>query len=174
MSRRGERQEYKFPEGVYKIKVGETTGTSFSDGGLSNSRAYSYIVAPAGTSDACMGPVSACTALTPVAGANLALDTIAPPTLTLSGGDSDAFLDNCESATIDFKVLNVGASALTSIRIVAAEPVSHREVAITDTLPQIAFPVCRGMRCDERQPWHHRQRAEHDDTVRDSGRPDQR
>ena len=123
-----------------KIKVGETTGTSFSDGGLSNSRAYSYIVAPAGTSDACMGPVSACTALTPVAGANLALDTIAPPTLTLSGGDSDAFLDNCESATIDFKVLNVGASALTSIRIVAAEPVSHREVAITDTFPKSLSP----------------------------------
>ena len=52
-------------EGIFqcdfgKVKVGEVTGTSFTDTNLQNGRDYSYVVIPKGSSDACWGNASAC------------------------------------------------------------------------------------------------------------------
>lgn len=44
-----------------KVKLGETTGTEWTDHGLQTGRQYAYIVIPIGTADACFGPASSCT-----------------------------------------------------------------------------------------------------------------
>jgi len=50
-----------------KAMIQETVGTSFTDVALANERDYHYVVQPVGASGACMGPVSACAAATPLA-----------------------------------------------------------------------------------------------------------
>ena len=57
-------------EGVFqcdfgKVKIGSTTGTTWSDTGLQNDREYSYVVIPKGSSDSCFGPASSCTSEQP-------------------------------------------------------------------------------------------------------------
>jgi hypothetical protein len=75
-------------EGVFacdfgKVKLGETTGTTFSSSGLQGGRPYSYVVIPVGASNACMGPASACDTATPTAPA----------------GPVTVYFDNFETAT---------------------------------------------------------------------------
>ena len=41
------------------------------------------------------------------------------------GGDGDAFLDNCETATVTFTVENTGPGPLTNVRLVSVTPVTH-------------------------------------------------
>ncbi|MFQ5350147.1 MAG: hypothetical protein ACE5EG_06880, partial [Thermoanaerobaculia bacterium] len=112
-----------------KIKVGETTGTSFTDEGLQNGRPYSYVVIPIGAADTCMGPASACDTVTPTAGHNLLVDT-STVALTINSGDGDDFLDNCETATVSFDVLNIGNAAQTNVRIDAVRPISHPAMSV--------------------------------------------
>ncbi len=57
-------------EGIFqcdfgKVKVAETTSTSFTDTGLQNGRDYSYTVIAKGPSDSCFGPASACDTVQP-------------------------------------------------------------------------------------------------------------
>ncbi len=115
-----------------KIKVGETTGTGFIDSGLQNGRAYSYVVIPIGGADTCMGPASACTTVTATAGPNLSIDA-ASQSLAIHTGDGDVFLDNCESATLSFDIVNIGAGSQTDVRITSAVPVSHPSIDVTGT-----------------------------------------
>ena len=60
-----------------KALVGTTTSLSFNDTGLQNGREYSYIVAPFGASDACMGAASSCLSVTPAAGLGAAISSVA-------------------------------------------------------------------------------------------------
>lgn len=119
-----------------KIKVGETTDTSFVDSGLQNGRNYDYVVAPIGTSDACIGPVSSCTSVTPTTGSNLVIDANSVVVNPLSG-DGDPFLDNCESGDVSFDIINLGGITQTNVRIVDFEVVSHPGgVTVTSSLPK--------------------------------------
>ena len=66
-------------EGIFqcdfgKVKVGEVTGTSFTDTGLQNGRDYSYVVIPKGSNDACFGNASACDTVQPAAGPECVVD----------------------------------------------------------------------------------------------------
>lgn len=45
--------------------------------------------------------------------------------VTITSGDGDAYLDNCETATIGFTVANAGASAATNVNIVSVSSPSH-------------------------------------------------
>ncbi len=110
-----------------KIKVGETTGTEFTDSGLQNGRDYSYVVIPMGAADSCFGPASACMTVMPVSAAHPEVDATSA-VLTISTGDGDDFIDNCESATITFDVFNVGGSTATNVRIDAVRVVSHPSI----------------------------------------------
>jgi hypothetical protein len=63
-------------EGIFgcdfgKVKVADSSSTSFVDTGLQNGRNYSYTVIPKSASDACFGPASACDTAVPAS---------APPT----------------------------------------------------------------------------------------------
>jgi Bacterial Ig domain len=115
-----------------KILLGETLGTTWADNGLQNGRQYSYTVAAVGFSSTCLGPMSACAQVTPVAGANLAADAPAA-TFTITSGDGDAFIDNCENVTVSLPVTNTGTAAQTNVRIAAVQPLSHPGIVIGGT-----------------------------------------
>jgi hypothetical protein len=116
-----------------KVKAGEATGTTFTDTGLLNGRAYSYVVLPVGSNLSCFGRASACTTATPVPGPNLAIRPTV--TVTTTSGDGDEFLDNCENANIAFTVENTGAGTLTNVRLVAVTPITHPTTVINTPLP---------------------------------------
>lgn len=120
-----------------KVLLGETYGTTFVDTGLQNGRGYSYAVAAVGLSNTCLGPLSSCTTVTPLAGANLGFDTATLAT-TINTGDGDAFLDNCETATVNFDVSNIGSLTQTNVRVDAVQPLSHPAMPITGTSAPVA------------------------------------
>jgi Immune inhibitor A-like, MAM domain len=124
-----------------KVKVGETTGTSFIDDGLQNGRTYYYTVAAIGSADTCIGPMSSCTSVTPVAGANLAIDESAT-SVVINTGDTDPFLDNCETATVTVEAVNIGTTTLHNVRITSVTSPSHPGTQLLTTLPvPIADPL---------------------------------
>ncbi|MEE8524560.1 MAG: hypothetical protein V3T72_11565, partial [Thermoanaerobaculia bacterium] len=122
-----------------KIKVGETTATSFVDEGLQNGRDYFYTVLPIGSQDSCLGPASNCPTVTPVTGPNIPIDDGSAALTIGSVGDNDVFLDNCEEGTWSFDVNNIGTGAQTDVRIVAVTP-SNGGITIDTTLPSIFAP----------------------------------
>ena len=124
-------------EGVFqcdfgKVKIAEITGTNISDTGLQNGREYSYVVIPK-AGDACFGPASSCTSVSPAAGPGLTVDSGSAST-NVSGGDGDAYLDNCENGTTTFDVINSGLGSLTNVRITAITP-SNGGVTVNTALP---------------------------------------
>ncbi len=122
-----------------KIKAGTTTGTSFLDTGLQNGRDYSYVVIAKGPADSCFGPASACDTVTPAAGPNVDVD-VGSAVLNLSGGDGDAFLDNCESGTFTFDVNNTGIGGLTNVRISNVTSPSHPSITFNTSFPAATSP----------------------------------
>ena len=122
-----------------KVKVASTGSTSFTDTGLQNGRAYSYTVIPKGASNACFGPASACATASPAAGPNLDVDT-GSAVLSLTSGDGDGFLDNCESASLTFDVDNTGIGTLTNVRIVGVTSPSHPSITINTAFPAAVSP----------------------------------
>jgi len=79
-------------EGVFacdfgKVKVADTTGTSFTDTGLQNGRDYSYVVIPIGGADSCMGPASACATDQPVGQPDFTV-SCTPSSHTVAQGES--------------------------------------------------------------------------------------
>jgi hypothetical protein len=107
--------------GAGKAKVAETSDTSFRDDGLLNGFAYHYTVLPIGDVDGCRGRMSACQTVTPASGPNLAFD--GPTPFQLTTGDGDAFLDNCEVATVHLRLENTGGTPLSNVRILSVTPV---------------------------------------------------
>ena len=135
-------------EGVFacdfgKVKLGSTTGTTWNDTGLQNGRNYSYVVIPKGSSASCFGPASSCSTATPAAGPNLDIDTGSAASST-SGGDGDAYLDNCEDGSTSFSVSNTGLGSLTNVRIVGVTP-SNGGVTVNTGFPaSIAASLAQG------------------------------
>ncbi|MEE8522991.1 MAG: hypothetical protein V3T72_03585 [Thermoanaerobaculia bacterium] len=122
-----------------KIKVGETGGTSFNDSGLQNGRAYSYVVIPIGAADTCMGPASSCATVSPASGPNLDIDANSA-VLTITGGDGDGFLDNCEMGSMTFDGINTGLGTLTNVRIVNVTSPSHPAITFKTGFPAAVSP----------------------------------
>ena len=143
-------------EGVHgcdfgKVRVGETTGTTFVDAGLLDGFEVFYSVMPVGSADACMGPMSACQSTVPTASpleseAVLAFREVADP-LEIQSGDGDVFLDNCETARYRFQVENAGTEKLSDVRIVRVTPVSHPDTAVLTPLPHRIAKSLQGGQC---------------------------
>ncbi|MCP4572506.1 MAG: hypothetical protein GY838_09175, partial [bacterium] len=130
-------------EGVFqcdfgKVKLGETTGTTWNDSGLQNGREYSYVVIPIGGADPCMGPGSLCANVSPAAGPGVTVAT-GSAVLTITSGDGDDYLDNCENASMTFDVSNSGLGTLTNVRLLEVTP-SNAGVVITSALPSAVSP----------------------------------
>jgi hypothetical protein len=121
------------------VKLGATSGTSWNDSGLQNGRDYYYVVIPKGGHDACFGPASSCTTVAPAAGPGLDIDPD-PTGFSLSGGDSDEFIDNCEDATVTIEVRNSGIGSLTNVRITAVSVVSPSGTSVSTTFPAVVSP----------------------------------
>jgi hypothetical protein len=111
--------------------IADTTELSFLDQGLANGRDYSYSVVPYGATASCSGPMSVCVTRAPVAGGNVSF----VDRTTISGGDGDPFLDNCETATVTFSVNNSGGVDLTNVRITNITAVTHPLSTIVTALP---------------------------------------
>jgi hypothetical protein len=130
-------------EGVFqcdfgKVKLGATTGTTWNDPDLQNGRDYSYVVIPKGPADSCFGSASACATAAPAAGPGLTILT-GTASLAITSGDGDAYLDNCENATMTFDVRNSGLGTLTNARITSVTP-SNPGVTITTGFPAAISP----------------------------------
>ena len=133
-------------EGVFgcdfgKVLLGETAGTTWSDSGLQNGRQYSYTVAAVGLAATCLGPMSACTHVTPAAGASLTAD-LSAVTATITSGDGDGFVDNCENVTVRVPITNTGTGPQTNVRVAAAQPLSHPGMAVTGFAGGVALAPC--------------------------------
>jgi hypothetical protein len=116
-----------------KIKIAEVTGTTFTDTNLMNGRTYFFNVLPVGASSSCFGRMSAPVTVVPTPGANAAVSPTF--TYTRTGGDGDAFLDNCERADVTFTVENTGTGALTNVRLVGVTFLTHPTSILITTLP---------------------------------------
>ncbi|MBZ0114243.1 MAG: hypothetical protein K8J08_17405, partial [Thermoanaerobaculia bacterium] len=114
-----------------KTLVGTTTGTEYIDAGLQNGRNYSYVVLPGNGVEGglCMGNSSSCTSVVPAPAANPVV-VASSVSLSILSGDADAFLDNCESATISFDAENLGSS-LTNPVITGVVSPSHPAIDST-------------------------------------------
>jgi hypothetical protein len=122
-----------------KERVAVTTATEFTDTGLLDGRTYFYTVEAVGATDSCRSAASACASVVPVAKPVeveplLAFREVAPA-LTISSGDGDPFLDNCETARFAFQVENAGSVDLQNVRLVRVTPVSHPETQVLTPLP---------------------------------------
>ncbi len=127
-------------EGVHscdfgKIWVAEITDLSYIDSGLKNGQEYYYSVFAMGAGDTCYGPSSSCATVTPAAGANLGLDTLASGIVTINTGDGDEFLDNCEEASVSISVSNLGDGTQTNVRITEVRSPDHPAVVFTSPFP---------------------------------------
>jgi len=123
-----------------KTPIGVTTGTTFQDAGLRDGFPVLYTVLPIGSNDACVGRMAACQTVTPSAAAqtaDLAISEL-PNGLTISGtapSDGDPFLDNCEQATLTFRVENAGPTALSNVKVTSVQLVGHATSDILTPLP---------------------------------------
>jgi hypothetical protein len=115
-----------------KVKIGETTATTFRDEGLLNGFSYRYAVWPVGLADGCRGRMSACQAVVPAPGPALAFERALP--VQPGAGDGDEFLDNCEAATALLVLQNTGSTTLHNVRIVDVAPVGS-PLQVLDAVP---------------------------------------
>ncbi len=139
-------------EGVFQCDFGKTLVGEVADAecdglcsfvdfaGLRNGFEYFYTVVglgnAAGSDLSCLGPAAACTAASPVAGVNLAIDEASAAVATATG-DGDPFLDNCESADITFDIVNIGSGPQSNVRVVAFESTSHPGIQVHTDLPLV-------------------------------------
>jgi uncharacterized repeat protein (TIGR01451 family) len=70
--------------------------------------------------------------LVPCSGVGNAAAVAGSEDFTPSGGDGDAYLDNCESATVSFTVANSGSEAATNVTIVSVVSPSHPATVFAD------------------------------------------
>ncbi|HEV8611213.1 MAG TPA: hypothetical protein VGS98_14255 [Thermoanaerobaculia bacterium] len=123
-----------------KTPIGETTGLSFQDTGLRDGFPVLYTVLPIGSNAACVGRMATCQTVTPTAGtqgADLAISEV-PNGVAISGAapsDGDLFLDNCEQATLTFRVENGGPAPLTNVRVTGVELVGKPSSDVITPLP---------------------------------------
>ncbi len=132
-----------------KELVATTSELEVVDEALQNGREYSYVVIPGEGSAAntCLGPASSCLSITPTAGGHPEIDA-SSAALSFASGDGDAFLDNCETATLTFDVTNLG-TLLTNPTLTSVESTSHPAInASISLVPSLGASLAE---CDNRQ-----------------------
>ncbi|OGF65021.1 MAG: hypothetical protein A2Y62_14455 [Candidatus Fischerbacteria bacterium RBG_13_37_8] len=117
-----------------KIKIATTAGTTYFDDRAMNGVTYYYSVMPVGSNEACIGPLSNCASAVPAACVSCAEYKPNSAVITsIIGGDNDEFLDNCESATAQFIIRNIGNGIANNTLISISSDNSF--VSITTPMP---------------------------------------
>jgi hypothetical protein len=135
-------------EGVFgcnfgKVLLGETFGTTWADDGLQNGRQYSYTVAAVGLSNTCLGPMSTCANVTPVAGTSISVNTTGLTATQVVGvGDNDTYVDNCETWQVAVPVSNTGTAAANNVRIASVQFLSHPGMTTVGSPTQTNLATC--------------------------------
>lgn len=113
-------------------------GSRYTDSGLLAGMPYHYSVMAVGA-PGCTSQMSACRTVVPLdAGGGVAATPslrFEQGALTVSGGDGDDFLDNCETGQLSFTVRNDGNVPLANARVTAIRPLSHPQTAVHTALP---------------------------------------
>lgn len=112
------RNETSCDSGFTKIADGLTT-TVYADPDVANGSTYNYqVVAHPAGNEACASAPSTCKSASPVAQPSAVyVRGSAAVTGAPAGGDGDAYLDNCETATVAFSVRNDGNVALSNVSV---------------------------------------------------------
>ena len=108
-----------------KVKIATVSTTSFTDTQALNGRTYYYTVQAVGSNSDCLGPLSNCSAATPVPCESCAAYLLGSATiLSITGGDGDEYLDNCESADVQVTIQNIGSGTAlnTQVTITSGSP----------------------------------------------------
>ncbi len=106
-----------------KVKIATVSTTSYTDAEALNGRTYYYTVQAVGSNVDCLGPLSNCVSATPVPCESCAAYLPGSASVeSISGGDGDDYLDNCESATVQITVQNIGSGTAlnTNVTITSA------------------------------------------------------
>ena len=116
-----------------KAKIAEVSSTNYTDNQALNGRNYYYHVMPVGSNTVCTGPLSNCVSAIPVPCISCCEFSGAVLTGNPTGRDGDAYMDNCESATIRLTIFNIG-SAIAQDCTINVTPVSNF-YAVTTPMP---------------------------------------
>jgi hypothetical protein len=116
-----------------KAKIGSSATTTFTDTQAQNGRTYYYSVQAVGSTSACLGILSNCVSAVPVPCTSCCAFSNAVLTANPTGGDGDAYLDNCESATVRLTISNMG-SGIAQACTINVTPVSNF-YAVTTSMP---------------------------------------
>ncbi len=135
-------------EGIFacdfgKVKVAETTGTSFTDTNLQNGRDYSYVVIPIGGNDSCMGPASTCDTVQP-AGVPPVPDfsvSCSPSSLSQQPGGSSTSICTVEalngySGTVNLSCSGNPSGVSCSFSPSSVSPTGNSTLTVTSTSGQ--------------------------------------
>jgi hypothetical protein len=117
-----------------KVKIATVSTTSYTDSQALNGRTYYYTVQAVGSNVNCLGKLSNCVSATPTPCESCAAYLSGSATVqSITGGDSDAYMDNCESATIRVTIQNIGSGVAqnTNVTITSASPF----LSITTPMP---------------------------------------
>ncbi len=117
-----------------KVKIATVSTTSYTDSQAPNGRTYYYTVQAVGSNVNCLGPLSNCVSATPAPCTSCAAYLPGSATVqSITGGDSDNFMDNCESATIRVTIQNIGTGVAQNTQVTIT-PVSSF-LAVTTPMP---------------------------------------
>ncbi len=93
---------------------------------------------PVGSNAKCVGQMPICKSVTPTAppsDVDVAISQV-PGSLVISGAaDGDEYLDNCETASLTFKIENAGTVPLTNVRITSVQIVGKPATDIITPMP---------------------------------------
>ncbi|OGF63435.1 MAG: hypothetical protein A2Y62_07305 [Candidatus Fischerbacteria bacterium RBG_13_37_8] len=116
------------------VIIATVTGTTYTDNQTLNGSTYYFTIQAVGSNPACTGPLSNCASAVPVPCTSCAAYVYGSASIqSITGGDNDAYMDNCESATIGVTIQNVGTAIAqnTNVTITAASPF----LSITTPMP---------------------------------------
>ncbi|OGF65579.1 MAG: hypothetical protein A2Y62_12660, partial [Candidatus Fischerbacteria bacterium RBG_13_37_8] len=116
-----------------RVKIATVTTTSYTDNQALNGKTYYYNVQAIGSNSDCLGPLSNCVSATPVPCTSCAAYLGGSASIeSITGGDSDAYLDNCEGATVQVTIQNIGSSTAANTNV---------NITSTDSFISISTPM---------------------------------
>ncbi|OGF61979.1 MAG: hypothetical protein A2Y62_20900 [Candidatus Fischerbacteria bacterium RBG_13_37_8] len=125
------------------VELTETASLTYTDTSITGGTTYFYYVEAVHSDGFCVSAMSNCATATPPACTSCAAYQAGSAAITqITGGDADTFPDNCETATTQVTVENIGSGTAvnTQVTVTSAEPF----VSITTPMPIDAGDITVG------------------------------